>query len=107
MAACCKREGNEPQSTCCPSESGVRDGVENDVKVAPQEADTDERCSGEICDGMTCQRQLHVQTNTDALVAEMCIQAAAALECRAACDQESKQSKCTFASNQRARATSD
>jgi len=72
MAACCKREGNEPQSTCCPSESGVRDGVENDVKVAPQEADTDERCSGEICD-------------------EMCIQAAAALECRAACDQESKQ----------------
>lgn len=60
MATCCKRQDSEPKSTCCSSERGMMDGVENDVKNAPVEATTDVRCSGEICSGMACPRALSV-----------------------------------------------
>ncbi|KAI7679055.1 heavy metal translocatin, partial [Hortaea werneckii] len=72
MTTCCKREDSETIPTCRSNESDARDGAENEMKCATSDINTEERCSGEMCD-------------------EKCIQAAAAVECRAACDQELNQ----------------
>lgn len=68
MTACCKREDNETIPTCRPNESGARDGAEHDVKCVTFDTDLEERCSGEICDGMALECPLQVQATTDLLI---------------------------------------
>lgn len=68
MTACCKREDNETIPTCRSNESGARDGAEHDVECVPFDTDLEERCSGDICDGMVFECLLQVPTATDVLV---------------------------------------
>ncbi|KAG9516571.1 heavy metal translocatin [Aureobasidium pullulans] len=58
----------------------------------PSESSDDERCSGEICDGTHANvPAASLCARPNALFAEKCISAAAAVECRAACDHEALQ----------------
>lgn len=60
----------------------------------PSESSDDERCSGEICDGTHANvPAASLCARPNALFAEKCISAAAAVECRAACDHEALQGK--------------
>lgn len=68
MTTCCKREDSETIPTCRSNESDARDGAENEMKCATSDINTEERCSGEMCDGMAFKCPLYVQTNTDALI---------------------------------------
>lgn len=67
MTACCKGESNETIPTYHSNKSGARGGAEEDLKRAHSDTSMEQRCSGELCDGMALQCPMLLPTSTDAL----------------------------------------